>query len=155
MFTDCWHMKPMPTTFSGQGHSNQITNPCPALRACWTGTWLERLLRDLRSGHVSLSDAPIHSPPPVWVAASAQCVKCKAHFLASLWPAALWPCCLMTAQLHCSKSPNCEAGRAQGRKSSESRSPAFFFLLLLREPSYPSSCRNSRDFFSGWTPPSS
>lgn len=72
--------------------------------------------------------------------------NCKAHFLANLWPAALWPCYLLPPQLHCSKSVNCKPGRAQGRKSSESCSPVCF--CCRNQDILPTPHRNSRDFFS-------
>lgn len=101
----------------------------------------------------SLSNIPNHSLLPVWTDASARCVNVKRTFffflffffsLPNLWPAALWPRCLLPAQLHRSKSVNCTAAGAQGGKSSESRGPVC--CCCRNQDILPAPRRNSRDF---------
>lgn len=100
---------------------------------------------------VSLSHTANRSPPPVWTPASAQLSTANLKrtlsppLLANLVPAALWPGFLLPAQLHSSKSVNCKARGAQGRKSSESCSPVC--CCCRNQDILPAPHRNSRDFF--------
>lgn len=124
--------------------ANHLTQ-ASVLHASWRTCIIDGHVFRETAQKVSLSCASNHSPPPVWAVASAPCVNVKRSFF--LWQISdrrrYDPATFRT--LSCSKSVNCEAGGAQGRKSSESSSPVC--CCCRNQDILPAPHRNSRDFF--------